>query len=354
MEPLVLDSNFQVTGVVDMFTSFIWTERYSAQGDFELELPIASGALSFINTDSYLYLPLSNRLMLIDTVKIHSDVESGTNVLVSGISLESILSRRVAWIFYAKNGNLQTVVKEILDRDFIDPDEDDRKVSNLSFTTSVDPAVTALDVEVQLLGENLYETVKSICDTVDLGFRITMVTLGSWEFELYAGKDRSYNQVQNPYVVFSPGFENLLSSNYVTSKQLMKTCAYIGGEGEGAAKVIAWISQPDGEYLSGLNRREIFVDASGVSSQSGVIPEEEYYLQLEQKGKEALAEASEFSIFDGEAAVGDMYEYGRDYYLGDIVQITNEYGFSSRSRVVEFIRSEDETGIKSYPTFAAV
>ncbi len=51
-------------------------------------------------------------------------------------------------------------------------------------------------------------------------------------FELYAGFDRSYDQTENPYVIFSPKFENIINSNYIESKASLKTVTLVGGEGE--------------------------------------------------------------------------------------------------------------------------
>ena len=48
------------------------------------------------------------------------------------------------------------------------------------------------------------------------------------------------------------------------------------------------------------------------------------------------------------------YVYGRDYFMGDIIQIVNEYGIESQSRLVEVVTSLDESGYKTYPTLANV
>ena len=40
MEAMILDTNFQGIYIVDSFESFIWTDRFSECGDFELYIPI--------------------------------------------------------------------------------------------------------------------------------------------------------------------------------------------------------------------------------------------------------------------------------------------------------------------------
>ena len=36
MEATILDTNFNIIGIVDDYQSMIWTERYSQTGDFEI------------------------------------------------------------------------------------------------------------------------------------------------------------------------------------------------------------------------------------------------------------------------------------------------------------------------------
>ena len=46
------------------------------------------------------------------------------------------------------------------------------------------------------------------------------------------------------------------------------------------------------------------------------------------------------------------YVLNKDYFLGDIVQVINEYGISATPRIIEIIESEDENGTSVVPTFS--
>ena len=171
-------------------------------------------------------------------------------------------------------------------------------------------------------------------------------------FKLYSGVDRSYGQSVNPYVVFSPNFENIIESNYIESKMALKNVALIGGEGEGTARKYTSVGT-----ASGLDRRELFIDARDVRSEDdngNSIPEAVYLEQLRQRGREKLAENVDVVAFEGEADVSTMFTYGVDFFMGDIVQIANEYGHETKSRIVELISSESEEGVSTYPTFEYV
>ena len=103
---------------------------------------------------------------------------------------------------------------------------------------------------------------------------------------------------------------------------------------------------------SGVDRREIFVDARDVSSNDGELTDTEYYAQLTQRGVENLAENAEMRNFEGET-VDYTYKYGYDYGIGDIVEVVNEYGMQAATRVIEVIESEDESGKYTIPTFSS-
>ena len=119
---------------------------------------------------------------------------------------------------------------------------------------------------------------------------------------------------------------------------------------------------------SGLDRRETFTDASGVTNDTSGIENddtlteeekqeaiaaltEEYNAQLMQKGKEELAKTSITETFDGEIDASLQYVYRQDFDLGDVVQIVNAYGMEASSRVSEIVISHDPTGKTVVPTF---
>ena len=108
---------------------------------------------------------------------------------------------------------------------------------------------------------------------------------------------------------------------------------------------------------SGLNRRELFTDARDISSNVGsddALTDAEYIAQLQQRGKEKLAENVSITSFEGETETTIMFQYGKDFFNGDIVQIANEYGHETKARILEIVRSEDKDGYSVYPTFKTI
>ena len=343
MDLRVLDTNLNAVSIIDTYESFIWTDRYYEYGDFELYTSMSEEILNYIKQDYYLVNRESEHVMIIEKLLIQSDVESGNHLTVTGRSLESILDRRIVWGQKTLSGNLQNGIKTLLDECIISPSDSKRKIPNFIFKASTDPIITALTIEAQYTGDNLYDIIQKICSEQNIGFKITLNDNSQFVFQLYAGSDRSYNQTANPYVIFSPKYENILNSNYVESKSALKNVTLIGGEGEGAERKYASVGE-----ASGLNRRELFTDARDISSDVGdgvVLTDAEYTAQLKQRGKEKLTENEDVVSFEGEVDTTTMFQYGVDFFKGDVVQIANEYGHETTARIIEVVMSEDENGI---------
>ena len=352
MDLTILDTDKTPLCVLDVYNSFIWTDRYFKYGDFELHASMSEVLLQYLKQDYYITNANSEHVMIIEKLLINSDTENGNSITVSGRSLESLLERRIVWKRTTLSGNLQNAIKKLLNENVISPKDSSRKIEDFIFEESTDPAITELTIKGQYTGDNLYEVITSICQENGIGFKVTMNDLNQFVFKLYSGVDRSYGQSVNPYVVFSPNFENIIESNYIESKMALKNVALIGGEGEGTARKYTSVGT-----ASGLDRRELFTDARDVRSEDddgNAIPEADYLEQLRQRGREKLAENVDVVAFEGEADVSTMFTYGVDFFMGDVVQIANEYGHETKSRIVELISSESEEGVSTYPTFEYV
>lgn len=354
LEIYILDKDtFDVVGIVDTYESLIWTERFNDCGDFELIVPISLDAIELLTTDRFLYINTSKCLMVIETVEIVTDVENGITLTINGRSIESILDRRVVLKQTTINGNAQDGLKRIFDENLISPSEADRKISSVIFKSSNDTRITSLEIDAQFHGDDLLSVTKAICEVLDIGFKMELTEDEKLEFSLYHGEDRSYDQETNPYVVFSPSFDNLMNSTYMQSDMTYKNFALILGEGEGSSRISQnyAIGTP-----TGFDRREMYVDASDISrtGDSTTLTKSQYKELLKERGMEELANNTKISSFEGEADTENMYVYGKDFFIGDIVQIENEFGMTAKSRIVELVRSYSPSGIEVYPTFSQI
>lgn len=376
MEFMVLDKNYDGIAMIDTFTSAIWTVRYDEAGDFEIYTPVRLDYIQAMQIGNYLWNRDSDRLMVIETVEIETDAEEGPQLIVTGRSLESILDRRIVTSSQNFSGNLQSVLFAIIQNEVISSGGT-RRIPGFSLKTSSDSRITSISIsELSIRGENVYDVVCSLCQANKVGWRILPKGAGGFEFELYVGVDRSYAQSVNPYVAFSPSFENLLNSNYIKSFKSYKNSIYAVGtyqkeiilqnkykddNGEWVveeqttyeeAEVVTW-QYSETATPSGLARREMFIDNGGVNDgeQGG-----EYATWNAVNKEKAIAELGEHqttTAFEGELEATRQYIYGEDFNIGDIVQVENEFGITGTVYISEIVFSQDANGITITPTFTS-
>lgn len=376
MEFMVLDKNYDGIAMIDTFTSAIWTVRYDEAGDFEIYTPVRLDYIQAMQIGNYLWNRDSDRLMVIETVEIETDAEEGPQLIVTGRSLESILDRRIVTSSQNFSGNLQSVLFAIIQNEVISSGGA-RRIPGFSLKTSSDSRITSISIsELSIRGENVYDVVCSLCQANKVGWRILPKGTGGFEFELYVGTDRSYAQSVNPYVTFSPSFENLLNSNYIKSFKSYKNSIYAVGtyqkevilqnkykddNGEWVveeqttyeeAEVVTW-QYSETATPSGLARREMFIDNGGVNDgeQGG-----EYDTWNAVNKEKAIAELGEHqttTAFEGELEATRQYIYGEDFNIGDIVQVENEFGITGTVYISEIVFSQDANGITITPTFTS-
>ena len=342
MDIYVKNTAYELVGLIDTASSVIWTERYADAGDFEIYIKASADIIAMLQKGYYLEKQDSDRAMVIETGEIKTDTENGNFMTCGGRSLETILSRRIVWKQTNLTGNAEDAVRRLITENFISPEIPERKIPNMKlgpkqgFTEKIDMQVT---------GETVEDTVKKICKEFGWGYKITLEGT-DFVFSLYKGTDRSYQQNQVPYVTFSPEFDNLINSDYLFNTKDYKNVALVAGEGEGTARKTKAVGN-----AQGLERREIYVDSRNTSSNNGEITEQEYEAALAAEGTQTLAEHTVTESFEGEVNYQTPYVYKTDFFMGDIVEVVNEYGISATPRISEVIESEDETGHSIIPTF---
>lgn len=338
----ILDNNFIPLAAFENYISFLWTDRYAEEGDFEIETVPEASLLAICKQDYYIMNTDSEHEMIIEGLKIVTDVDDGPRLYVTGSSLESILKRRIVWSKTVLSGNLQNGIKMLLDENIISPTDTSRKIPNFIFQASTDTDITKLEIARECDKENLYDLIVDICKTKKIGFKIVRNTSNQFVFSLYAGKDHSYTQETLPFVAFSPKFDNLENSEFNNSTADSVNTVYVtGGENDSESLVLG--------NNSGLTRRESYVSAGTMDeSYSG-----SYTDFLTEKGNEELKDKKITKTFEGNVDATGLFKLGVDFSLGDIVQIENEFEIRDRARIVEIIHSDDKSGRIVYPTFEA-
>lgn len=350
-------TDFSMVGIVDEYVSCIWRPSYSDIGDFELYLGASPKALALLQINKLLvrgsditvdsdgkvtYL----KVMIIKNIELITDVENGDFLSITGRELKFLLHQRIIWSQTNLTGTAEDAIRQLVTENAINPTDTKRKIPNLMLGASAGLTDT---IEKQVTGEYLDKTILEITIAYNYGWDIFIYD-GKLVLIIYTGLDRSYDQTDRPYVVFSDSFENLYNTDYQVATEDYANATLIGGEGEGLERVYVSV----GDDKTGLNRFETFTDARDLSSNKGSedeIPQAQYLQLLAERGTENLAKLAYTEGFSGEVLSDVAFKYGEDFDLGDIVTVINEYGISKNVRVLSAIESEDENGKKLLPQF---
>lgn len=350
MDIYVLDGLSGVKDIISTFQSCIWNVQYFGQNDFELVVNASTKNVDVLKPGAYLVRDCDmtqseyHNIMVIQNYELDFDSEKGWLLTLTGKGLKNdLLKRRIVWSQTNLTGYAEVGIRQVITENVISPPYADRIIDNFTLDTINNYTE---EIDLQLLGENIAEWVEEICTTYGYGWDI-YIKNNKYVFKLYKGVDRTYDQNTVTPVVFSPEYDNLLSSSYTYNMSNYQNAALIGGEGEGIDQKTATIGE-----ASGLNRYETYIDGSSVSSNGEIITEEQYMAMLEEYGKTQLDQTVFTENFSGEIETDGIYKINQDYFLGDIVQIHNEKGIEAKPRIVEIIYAIDENGTSVVPTFS--
>lgn len=342
--PMVMNTDFERLCVIDDYISLIWTSRYYECGDFELCLEVNDKTKTMIQRGYYIMRDDDENIGIVEDISIQHTEDTADMIVISGRFLSSILGRRIIEKMTQVYGTPQACLQTLIDQNAINPTTSARQIPNLTFTSTVDLTET---IRRQFTGDNLLSVIEEICMTYGIGFKTLLTDDHKFAFQLYQGTDRSYDQSENPYVIFSDVYENLLSAEYEENYMNVATDVLVAGEGEGTDRKTVWVN--DGGK-TGLNRYEVYEDARNATTNNGEISDAVYYEQLREEGKESLTQFTQ--LFTGTVYFTNV-EYGKDVKLGDICVIENSrWGIAINSKLVQVIESVNESGEYSIlPTF---
>jgi hypothetical protein len=356
MEAYVLDALLRRIAVIDQFESLIWTERFAAFGDFQMDIESTPATRTLLSLGTLLAMNESYRVMMVETIEDELDSDGRRMLSVKGRSIEAILLDRVA-----KNStaDLTTSPKwEITD----EPADVARKIfHDICVTGILDPAdvipfihegtflppgtvAEPIDpITIELDPTTVYDAIEDLCNVWSMGFRMLRNFDASelW-FDIYMGSDRTTAQTTLAPVIFTSSLDNLQDIKELKTIDKAKNVAYVYSPA-GFLKVY-----PVGvdEDVTGFERHVLVVNATDVTSETADIPG-----ALLQKGMEELAKNRVSQSLDGEIAQNSQYKYGVHYNLGDIVEMRTDNS-TNNMRVTEQIFVSDREGERAYPTLS--
>ena len=382
----IYDTDLKLVGVLDNYNSSIFAKRYRENGDCEVYLPSTQDALDSLKMGYYLAKIGDSVLYRINYIELTTDAENGNFLTVKGVDAKSFIDQRVVLRTSIARGSAEAFALSLVNDSLGASAESDRQLKdsggNLIFETASQGFSDQLTEQVSY--KNVGEKIREYCALFGWGYKAELVN-GKIQFSFYKGADRSDS------VVFSPEYENITTSDYFEDRSELKNYVLIGGQGQGADRVMVLVGD-----TSGADRYEMFVDAKDQSSivtygemtkaySGGTIvpvvgtgtyeyvlngatiatldtdtPTADtkcdltlgiYELQLVDRAVAAMSEYKAKTDFESEVIPDVTFVYGQDYFLGDIVKVENEFGISVNARISEIVEVEDENGYSIQPTF---
>ena len=287
MELYILDSLLRRTAVIDRFESMIWTERYSAWGDFELVIFSTLESRTLLKAGTRLAMSESYRVMTCEFVENAIDSEGRQLLTVKGRSLEAILDDRTArntfadlattpkWVLTGTPGAIARQIFNEICRtnvNFADDEIPFLQSGSIFPASNIPEPADVITIELSL--SSVYTAIKELCDSYDLGFRLVRnFDESELFFDIYSGSDRTTLQNVLAPVVFSPSLDNLTNTSEITSISEYKNVAYVFHT-VGVQIVTADVVSVE---VEGFERRVMHVDATDIE-----IPERGYSLAQSQ------------------------------------------------------------------------
>lgn len=279
---MYLYRDFKLVEIIATYLSLEYVLKHRGAGTFTLTLNDGETARSFKQND---VLMIDDEAYIVENIHVFSD--DGANTYeISGLHINSLLSRRVIKaVTFKTNASYESQVETLLNDTFINPEDMDRKVDGFVFNAQgIEKAPT---VEYTLENMEVAEAVNTALSRVELGYTIDYTPEEElYSFRLIQGYDKTDD------VIFSDRNNNIANKDVYQQQQDCKNVGYLNNDGVLISKGTA----------SGINRREFILDGS-----------EETALDEQLADSKALVSA-EFEVVDNE-----LYQYGRDYKLGDVV-----------------------------------
>jgi Siphovirus ReqiPepy6 Gp37-like protein len=367
MEAFTLTKSFLADTPIDVFDSLIWTERYYGDSDIQFTLPAIPQIVDKLIPGTFVGIRDSKEVMILETQNIKDNTLN-----VTGISLLKWLNNRFIRYTAAhedKQFNIEglpagQVMWKIVDDMCVTggpvgvSDPSNFLIPGLklkAYDTSGSPITVAVSYGP------VYNALLSIGTTYQIGMSLTLESADSSSYSLaflsYKGIDRTSDQTDRPIVRFSPHMDSLTNieelqsiANYAT-----RAMVWVPPNPDELATVpgTASVSNPE-TPATGFDMRAVMVFADDITTDMVGGSLQGMTDTLNQRAKEALEDHNYIRHVDGEIVPASQFQYGRDYFLGDVVEVQGYGNIVQKARITEYIRSQDSAGEKAYPTVTMI
>lgn len=408
MKLYTLNKKFRRQDMIEEFESLIWTERFYGDSECEVVLPLTHDSVNLFaqkQLPPFLAIDQSRELMHIETLSI----EEG-KIKIIGISVCSWLNNRFVRtsddhrqrVWKIVNQKPQQVLRTIVNQmctansDYLNNRKDMGLGNAARAKELIIPDLNLASYKAKDDSDNqlpavlipygpVYDALRKVAEQHKIGMQTFLNTDDfTIRFRTYKGTNRTTNQnpKKNEIVRFSTVMDSLAKVNELRSIAEFKTLVYsyasdlekvdvdpATGAGHEDLRFIqttpgvARRSPQEGKY-TGFDLRAAMTLEGDIKIQNDINKtdprgdlagmQKELRDVLNNRADKEMKQNPNIRSVDGEVAPTNLFQYGRDYELGDLIEVQGASGFADVSRVTEYIRSQDSSGENSYPTVEVV
>lgn len=315
------DINFDyVSPPLEDINSMSITLRYYDFDEFQLVMP--DKYYQYIKNAKYIYNADLKQYMVIVSYSVNEN-----QLTIKGKSLNYILNTRILTsdISEIKNKNVEDFCRLMVDANAIT----DRPITNLILGDSSNISYT--DTCQASKGNKLGDKVFELCKLGEMSYKIEYdEDTKKLIFSVFQGIDRTTNQSENTFAIFSSSYENLKNNTYENSVFTYSNVGYY----QNSSGIITNI---DLRSDTNEERREIWLSSKN-----------------ESEAKQEMQNNNKTENITGEVLDTDTLQYGTNYNIGDlidVVDISHNIQMETRIEAIEIVY---EKGIrKIIPSFGS-
>lgn len=350
----IINTNFELLGIITNFESLICVWNYYECGTFELTINKNKANTNKLKKDNMLIVnKRDDKILLIDKVVISTEKNSKT-MKVTGTCIKGVTKRRIIATNrydrvsedYAENIQKHYLKNHLVESYYDNIRTTERDIPWVKIAPTQNRGIKTV---WQARLTNLHDELKHISEDTGLGwYGYLNRNEKCIYFDSLKGTDRTVNQIENPYiheflkgftqeqlqdytheqlqgtikhpyVIFSEKKKNLLEGTTTDDNSNYKNVGYVAGKGENEDRLITVLGT-----AKGFDRREVLIDLNNIEDID----------ELNSEGQKKLDTYKIIQSIEGKIYQIPNMEWEKDFFLGDLVTLESD-GIYEDKRIIQ-------------------
>ena len=331
-------NKYELIGQIDEIESLLIVYKYVSVSTFTLTVPYTPQVSSYLQVNNMLTihspetLGVENTEPFIITTKKLEESNGVVTLQVSGKNPLFWLSKRLCLL---PNYGFTDTTPEVIAKTYVANNCAQYAPTQRQYPNLTTAPVQGLGDPITFTNTEDYATILDVCETAlnarNLGQNVTFnLSTQTFQYNVFAGADRTINQSQNSAVVFSPNLNNLQSQSYTHSISNFANVVYVYGQiGDTTETVIV------GE-ASGFNRYETSTSGTLEQGSAVTLTKNNYKEVFTVIGENTLVTQAETKNLIGTIQLSSDFQLNIDFSLGDsVTYLNNEWGIQENVMIRE-------------------